>query len=195
MQIGSWVGAAQLVAQRVGEGAEFGDERRGFLRRAGQGEGLAGEGAGFDQEHAPQRARFPVAGVGGAVSEAQEDRQRQADEGEGYEVEGDCPAEDRPVQHCDDNGKHRGGDELRRYGQQNRAAQYKQHAQPVQWGTDDHGAYCYAAALRPLERWPMSYGGCRLFFGVVFSASLIPPWETAFPGVESALRGHENRHP
>ncbi len=85
---------AELVTQRVGQGAEHVDEFVDVVfgeGLTGQGEGLTGHGARVVEESSPEFAGFPPAVVAGVVAETEEDGERDADEGEGggAEVDGD----------------------------------------------------------------------------------------------------------
>ncbi|MEI9965972.1 MAG: hypothetical protein WDM92_16375 [Caulobacteraceae bacterium] len=77
--------AAQAGGQGVGEGDHQPQDarpvgRQGLARQ--QGDHLARQAAALEHQPPPLPARLPPAVVAGAVAEAQEDRQRQADQGE-----------------------------------------------------------------------------------------------------------------
>ncbi|MNS92800.1 hypothetical protein D3C72_1269460 [compost metagenome] len=91
LQVGRPARVAQLVAQGVakGDGAVNHAHAHVFQAQLGVGRrvaayhrlALAREITAAQDQFAPQLARFPVAVVGGRVAKAQEDGQRQADQG------------------------------------------------------------------------------------------------------------------
>jgi hypothetical protein len=129
------------MTQRVGQCAEglreFFDVGLGE-GLAGQGEDLADHGAGVVEELAPEFAGFPPAVVAGVIAEAEEDGERDTDEGEGgcAEVEGDL--EEVVVDRHGGDGDAEDQEQARQKLREDGAPPGQEHTEPVEVGADDH---------------------------------------------------------
>jgi hypothetical protein len=141
---------AQVLAQRVGVGDGAVDHAHPHVAQAEAGGGrprafyqaqaLAREAAALVHQFAPQLAPLPIAVVGGVVAKAEEDRERQAHQGERDGGQRDLQLEQvavRPGHQGRDQQVDQQGEADAR---QDRAAQHQEQAQSGRAVAQDHAA-------------------------------------------------------
>ncbi|MNE44023.1 hypothetical protein D3C80_1382300 [compost metagenome] len=151
---GEFVLVAQPGVERMGVAAQLAQQlfAQGVVadRHA-----LAGERANLQDHPAPGLAALPPAVVAGVVAEAHEDRQRQAEQGEGCGFDPHEPVGmNGPDQH--DEGRQQ-GDHQAAHGDAPgyRALQRDQHVEQIGFRTNDHG---FRASLS--WKWEISRRSC-----------------------------------